>query len=904
MQAEANVQAKVQAIIDEIHKVLATQGKSLPGRMLRVLECCLQQHPAPPYRQMVNETYGNPDSLKEAGYKLNKILSDITGQKVTKDNFGSVVWPWYQARVGEHNAGVIGRQDDLDKLSDAITGRGRLLCIYGLPSIGKTQLVTALRQRLREINDKDSFFKLELSWEVEKGLTIDDLYRHVCSRLPNDIEIEQSDAVRGLRQILRHCRHRLLLVIEGADSLYDSNYSDASFRQDGTSKGYERWLQLLTQTYDLHSCVIWVSRRRPSCLLVSGNHVYSRQLQPLQPDDAVKLLQEENLPHIPEEDLYQLTEFCGRNPGVLKLASLKIRTERHSSVAEVMRMPLKPKKYPEDRSWLHAIGTLTLMEQNLLSWLLLLPDSSLERAMQEAFRSTSQSLQDMLSDLQQRGFVERHPAGYYELQSPWLRHIVARFTVERLASAFWSDASEALEIIGQYPLVSPRAAAWERYWHWDHVLYVLDGALNKVNIIGDSWTKGERGKRFEAFFEKLHSSKRTNEPWLIGNLLTMAVALKLPLNGLKVSGMTIRYADLRGNHFKNVTFQNCAFVDTALPIKVHGRLAIALSPNGTTLAVGDEQGRIFCWRLEHNTFRLEHFTRVPDSPEASVGVTHLAFGNERVLVVAANQQIYYWWLSSENSFSSDGLDLIQKVSQPVSCLSAQGENRIAVGLMTGEIIFWHDLEGTKKRTAHRKPVKTLAFISEGAHLLSIGYGDRILEWDIALDPIPEERPSEGALFITGAFQGVSPVIAYASDGSWGIRLSNGARQKFAFKVDGDLMRFSRNGQYLAVVVNGAVRVFSTADLTSHTTIPVDHTPTDLMISNDGGWLLIKGSLKNITQTQLWNVKTHQRWWDLQSSTKVDAPVPSGNMLLQRCQVKDSSAEQLYFTDYHGANFAK
>ena len=115
MQAEANVQAKVQAIIDEIHKVLATQGKSLPGRMLRVLECCLQQHPAPPYRQMVNETYGNPDSLKEAGYKLNKILSDITGQKVTKDNFGSVVWHWYQAREGEHNAGVIGRKDDLDK---------------------------------------------------------------------------------------------------------------------------------------------------------------------------------------------------------------------------------------------------------------------------------------------------------------------------------------------------------------------------------------------------------------------------------------------------------------------------------------------------------------------------------------------------------------------------------------------------------------------------------------------------------------------------------------------------------------------------------------------------------------------------------------------------------------------
>ena len=410
MQAGENLQAEVQSVIDDVIKALESmQRKPLRGQKLKILELCLRSEKSVAYPEMARKIGGKPGSLKQAGAALRQILQVVTGKVIRdKNDIRPIILTWHQEKEEERNTRIIGRHAALDTLSDAITGHCRLICVYGSPSIGKTQLVTALRQRLMGINKDDSFFELELLWEkIDQGATIDDLYRDVRAAFSNDVVIDQLDAAAGLKQILCQQNQRLLLVIDKTDSIYNPNKSDASFKQDDISQGFERWLQLLTQTYDLYSCVIWVARRRPSCLLVSSSHVHRQQLKPLQKDESIKLLQE-NLSKFPDQDLSELAEFCGRNPGVLRLTSLKMGEERYSSVSQIMDMPLRPEKYREDRLWIQALETLAAMEQHLLGWLLLPPSDSIERDITAAFHDKPHSLRDMLSDLQNRGFVDHN----------------------------------------------------------------------------------------------------------------------------------------------------------------------------------------------------------------------------------------------------------------------------------------------------------------------------------------------------------------------------------------------------------------------------------------------------------------------------------------------------------------
>ncbi|MEM9809351.1 MAG: WD40 repeat domain-containing protein, partial [Cyanobacteria bacterium P01_D01_bin.56] len=387
-------------------------------------------------------------------------------------------------------------------------------------------------------------------------------------------------------------------------------------------------------------------------------------------------------------------------------------------------------------------------------------------------------------------------------------------------------------------------------------------------------------------------------------------ALRIPLNGITLSNAVIYHADLRDHRFKNVTFKNCQFIHTALPIKVHGELAIALSPKGTTLAVGDGLGRVFCWRLENDVFQLKHFTRLqPENPNLPSGITHLAFGDERTLSFATKQEVYSWWLSSENGFSNAKPMLaIDELPAPVSCLAAQGEDRIAAGLETGDIVLWNEFRGSVVITAHQTPIRTLVLSADGSRLLSIGYGDRLIEWDITSAPVSQERRSDGELFVAGSFHEACSVIADANndDGSLGIRLADGARRTIPFRGNGDLMRLSRNGQYVAVVVDENVRVLVVSNLSSYDTIPIDYMPTNLIVSNDGKWLLTSGSLNSMTHLVLWNVKTGQPWWELQSSedaVDIVTPPTDAGLSFQQCEVNDSAAEQAYFIDYYGPEFA-
>lgn len=137
-------------------------------------------------------------------------------------------------------------------------------------------------------------------------------------------------------------------------------------------------------------------------------------------------------------------------------------------------------------------------------------------------------------------------------------------------------------------------------------------------------------------------------------------------------------------------------------------------------------------------------------------------------------------------------------------------------------------------------------------------------------------------------------------------MGNSERQEVPFKVNGALIRLSRNGQYLAVVVGENVRILSVSNLSSYKTIPADHMPTDVGISDDGQWLLTMKHVNNTTHVALWNVKTGQLWWDLQSvedGLSVITPSTAPGLLFKQCQVNDSAAEQAYFIDYYGADFA-
>ena len=882
------IKPDVEAVINEFDQHLLNQSQpGLTDSQRAVLAACLLD-PRCKYKDMAARNGYTANSLRNAGSKLFSLVQAVLGRRVRKATCGQVVRNWYEQEIALEQDPLFGREADLQQLLHAFQVEGRrLVCLSGPPRIGKTFLVSRLCQQLQTVET----FEAPIWCHASTVPTIDDLYQRLTSHLGLAQRSNSLTATAGLMHLLE--TRKLLLVIEKTEVLHQPESLGARFKPE--SRSYEQWLRMLLDRHNLRSCVLLVCRVPPQCLLTHHDMLFHYPLQGITAQGAIALLQQQGLRDYPPSQLSQLAQFCGHSPGVLVAAAHKILTLGDRNLAEFLRYPLAIAN-ADDQLWQEAWEDLTEAERQLLGWLLLYPDVAIrwQSDPRNPPAQGARSWQPIIQSLRNRGWIDVDVVGVYRIHTQWLCHVAQHHLAKRLAMALHH---EDIQLVGSHPLVFPQAPVWRRQQPWQYVLNPLVDHLAEIHP--QSWTIQYRKDKLNAMLARARAQPHQSLPYTVGNLLNMAVALQVPLAELQVQGLAISHADLGMATPQGINLSNCALEQTRLPLPLHGALTAAIAPDGRTVAIGDQDGRLLCWQRHGQSFELYRFAQLPNQDGQVPSVTKLAFGAADTVAIVSGHQVYRWWLGDTQGQPVP----VMTVTAPVTSLTCCRDDYVAVGLQDGGIILWSELtDQTLELRRHTGRVQEVVANPEpySDQLVSRGYGDRILVWNLRdSDSEPWEIRPERHIFFGLTWQYGQPVAAAYVGQERLLRWADGTTQLLPSQQQITLLQFSPDGDYVATRSPEAIEIRAMATL-NHSTVIQDRDLIHVIaLSNNGQWLLTQG-VKRPNQphtVRVWDVNAKKICWELTAHPPRADPAEPIN--LSGCQGL-TAPEQAYWRSYGAA----
>lgn len=156
-----------------------------------------------------------------------------------------------------------------------------------------------------------------------------------------------------------------------------------------------------------------------------------------------------------------------------------------------------------------------------------------------------------------------------------------------------------------------------------------------------------------------------------------------------------------------------------------GILALAISPDGTTLVSSGEDAKINFWDLQ--TGKFKHTLRDHVSTITSLAIAP----NNEVLVSGSLDGIKVWRF---NYSPQRPLYTLANRNNPVSVMAINSNGYLlASGNMNGKVQFWNLTEGTfiSEFEPHEDEISGLAFSADGNNLITASNDRTIKIWDLA-----------------------------------------------------------------------------------------------------------------------------------------------------------------------------
>lgn len=279
------------------------------------------------YQEIADRLLYEHEYIKHVGSLLWQNLSQITGEKVSKQNLQAVLRR-YQHRSAPHNciqdwgeaidvSYFYNRVQELETLETWISSNStRAIGIFGLGGIGKTSLSVKLAQQLQ------SQFEFVIWRSLQQAPTLDAILSNILPMLTGS-EATTNNSISALMEQLRH--KRCLLIFDNLESILQGGNRGGQYQP-----GYEDYRQLLARIADEthQSCLILTGTEKPSGFAArSGENspVRSLQLFGVSPPVCQKILADKGL----KATLLQcqnLVNHFGGNPLAIKLAATAIKT--------------------------------------------------------------------------------------------------------------------------------------------------------------------------------------------------------------------------------------------------------------------------------------------------------------------------------------------------------------------------------------------------------------------------------------------------------------------------------------------------------------------------------------------------------------------------------------------------
>jgi WD40 repeat protein len=584
------------------------------------------------YEQIATAEDYDPDYVKLVGSQLWQTLSEVMGQRVTKNNFRVALRQWVarseeRGERGEENtapsplspypslqdwgeaidvSSFCGRSTELAELETWIVGeQARLVAILGMGGIGKTTLSIKLAQQLVENREQGtgnrekranslstqhsalSTFEFVIWRSLRNARPLDAILADLIQVLSRQQETELPDSADGkLSRLMHYLRtSRCLIILDNVESILGTGDRTGHY-----PIGYEFYGELFRRIGEtMHqSCLVITSREKPrEVATLEGQAVRSLRLIGLKEPEANELLRPKQL-EANERTFKELIDLYAGNPLALKIAGATIQELFDGDVSEFLTQ--ETAVFGDISDLLdEQFDCLSDLEQQIMYWLAIDREGvSLAELSDDVLPMISKrELIDALASLARRPIVEKQGACF--TQQP----VVMEYVINKFIDRMYAEL-----VTGEFHRLMTHAlmkASVEDHIRQSQIRIIVQPLLARLATRFHYQTDLEDHLRHTLI--KLRQQFGCAPGYAAGNILNLLCCLKADLAGYDFSGLSVWQAHLQSAGLYHVNFSDADLSKSVFSESLGDVWSVAFSSDGASLAVTDTTGSIHVWRV-------------------------------------------------------------------------------------------------------------------------------------------------------------------------------------------------------------------------------------------------------------------------------------------------------------------
>ncbi|MEO1133083.1 MAG: NB-ARC domain-containing protein, partial [Cyanobacteria bacterium J06639_1] len=486
-----------------------------------------------------------------------------------------------------------GRADEIETLTRwLVTENNRLIALLGMGGMGKSTLSVKLARHVQGEFDT-------IIWRSLRNAP--DLYTLLSELVPllsnNQVE---SGSIQGLLGCLRE--RRCLVVLDNMESVLQAGDRAGSYRS-----GYEAYGDLLQVVGESshRSCLVLTSREKPTevSTFEGFGAVRSMTLNGSL-ETALALIKDKRLDGTSEQKKH-LSRLYGCCPLALKIVSGSIETLFEGNIAAFLAeetLVFSGVRRLLDRQF----DRLATLERSIMYWLAINRDwTALSDLAADMVPPVPRGkLLEALESLSSRALIEHQGTRY--TQQP----VVMQYVADKLVQSIVREIQDGQpQVLVSHALTK---TTLKEYLYSAQVRAIVAPiALELETTYG---SHADIDAKLRAIVDRLREiALSSGEPparvasrqgYGSSNAIALCRYLQIDTNNYDLSHLTVWQANLQGVNLQRANLQQADVSRCTFTQSFSSVLAIALSPDGTLLAAGDDSGEIRVWQVAHS--RSQH----------------------------------------------------------------------------------------------------------------------------------------------------------------------------------------------------------------------------------------------------------------------------------------------------------
>jgi WD40 repeat protein len=672
---------------------------------------------------------------------------------------------------------LFGREADAELLRRWILQDAcRVVLITGLGGVGKTDFVTCLGRGGNQSQGTSPALATGIQSDFETVIwrTLlntpppEDLFAEVAEFLTEHRGTGRGSAGQLIDEVIRCLQERRCLVIlDNVEAVLRPG--DPAMRYKPGYEAYGTFFEQVARASH-RSCLLLTSREKPRSIADfegARKPVRSLSLNGIGAAEARALFAQIGAFTGTDADWEGIVRLYNGNPLALELVARHVELVFGGDLGAFLAAGRSLfADLQELLDW--HLDRLSREETELVYWLAVSREPVSLATLHDDILSpvSRQNTTSTLQSVQRRIPLERSGSGGFTLQPVLLEHVTARLVDEVVAelervldhagAAFGpAGALDGGPSFNRYALV--KAAARENV-RQSQLRLILAPVAERLAAVHGGGLRAAAARLLDAWRE--HPSHDFG--YAAGNLINLLVHLDVELAGLSFSRLPVWQACLHDTNVRSSDFSFCGFRHATFRHPLGTVFALAYSPDGTSVAVGDDNGDICLFRAASGDFTM----RCVGHADVVWGLAFSPDGN--TLASASFDNTIRLWSTRDGhcvnvlmghrgwifdlAFSPDGRTLASvsedgtcrlwevqsgawtspAVDEPgfLSCVAFSPDGqRLAVGGKSGVVSLFHlsDPRAPLRLERHATRVSELAFSPDG-ELLASGGGGQIHLW--------------------------------------------------------------------------------------------------------------------------------------------------------------------------------